>query len=410
MSLAPVGSTPAWWMWRAAVALVAVTASGAIAVSAEQTRPGSIPLAAEAGAPALEASLAPAVDAVMLHDGRLRKDQIALARRAAATDPLSPLPFYLLGAGGETRDARRAIDLALLRDPRFRPAYRWQALTRAKSGDIAGATTALIRLAVQMPREWQMWAPIAQLTADPRARAVIKAEIARGVLWEDVYLKALSDSSIDRAVVFEMLQSRGRRIGRASQPAAQAQPDDHRGFIAALVARKDYQGAYLAWVQWLPAASQAGAGLVFDAGFKGFAALPPFAWQLGDGVGGAATIDPASGLSLDYSGTDGAVVATQTTLLAAGRYRLATTARFDSVSNDNGAAPLVWNLVCADSGRALSELALPLDGTARHVAGGAFTVDASCPAQVLTLRVNSADFAKRLSGHIRSVAIEPVIG
>jgi hypothetical protein len=205
-----------------------------------------------------------------------------------------------------------------------------------------------------------------------------------------------------------MLESVGKRAPVTNVVPPPGTSDDRRAFLAQMITQHDYERAYLAWVQWLPAASQTAVGHVFDGDFTGAAALPPFAWEVADGAGGTTAIAPASGLSIDYSGSDGSVLAKQMVLLAPGRYRLVTEAKFQPVSNENGTAPLTWTLVCAVGNTALNELPVPLDGSAKRVAGAPFEVPVGCNAQTLSLKVNSADFAKHLSGAIRSVGIETV--
>lgn len=392
---------------RALVLIVAAALAGAVVAAAEQARPGYTPLGKALGLWSRESRLAGIADSKIARGTPPGADDLAFARRVATTAPLSALPFYILGADAQAHDPTAAMAAAIRRDPRLLPAYGWQAEHAARAGDIADATRALIRLASLSPTESaRYWPAIVQLTADPAARAVIKREMAREPLWRDSYLEQLSGSSVDRAVVFEMLQSSGRTRDAAVLPLQPGRPDDRRAFIAQMVARKDYERAYLAWVQWLPAASQDGMGHVFDSSFKGLPALQPFTWTFGNGVGGATAIDAANGLALDYSGTDGATLAQQTLLLGAGRYRIVTQARFDATAADGATPPLVWTLTCIADQHVLTELAVPLDVAAKRVAGQTFAVAQSCPAQTLVLRANPADFAKRLSGSIRSVTVE----
>ena len=393
-------------VWRMFVLIVAVALAVAVVAAAEHARPGYTPLGKALGLWSSEERLRALADAKIEHGTPPGAAGIALARHVATTAPLSALPFYVLGTNAQVREPAAAVAAALERDPRFRPGYSWQAESAARAGDIATATRALIRLATLSPRESRYWPAIVQLTADPAARAFIKQELARGAIWRDGYLAQLGASSVDRSVVFEMLQFSGRRADAAIVPPEPGRPDDRGAFIAAMVARKDYERAYLAWVQWLPAASQAGVGNVFDSSFKGLSALPPFTWALVNGVGGATAIDPASGMTLDYSGTDGATLAQQTLLLGAGRYRIVTQARFDATAGDGATPPLVWTLTCIADAHVLSELAVPLEGASKRVGGTAFAVADGCPAQTLALRVNPADFAKRISGSIRSVTVE----
>ena len=398
------------WGRRYGALVGAVVFVGIVIVSTEQARPAATTLGRAIGVEPVEQRLATIADTIAVSRRRPSTADLTFANLVAERQPLVALPYFIAAATrapGAVENARVLNALALQRDPRLRPALAWRVTDRAQANDVAMTTAALIRLAVLSPEDGPLWAAIAQISADPAARKEIKAEIARGAAWRDPYLMTLSASNVDRSLVFEMLESAGKHapVTNVAPPPAL---DDRRAFLAQLINKRDYERAYLAWVQWLPAASQGAVGHVFDGDFKGAAALPPFAWELSDGAGGTAAIAPASGLSIDYSGSDGTVLATQMVLLPPGRYRLVTQARFQPVSNENDAAPLTWTLVCVTGNIALNDLVVPLDSGAKRVAGAPFEVAAGCDAQTLSLKVNSTDFAKHLAGTIRSVAIETV--
>lgn len=399
------------WARRSAAFVGALVFVGIITVSTEQARPAATALGRAIGVVPAHQRLAAIADSIAVSHRQPSAADLAFANRVAMRQPLSALPFYITAASrpaAAVNNARALNALALRRDPRLLPAWAWEVTDRAKANDTAAATRALIRVAVLNRDPAAIWRAIAQISADPVAREEIKAEIARGAAWRDPYLAALSASNVDRAVVFEMLESSGKHVPPAKVVAPTGTPDDRPAFLAQMINKRDYERAYLAWVQWLPDASQKAVGHVFDGAFTGAAALPPFAWELADGAGGTTSIAPATGLTVDYSGSDGSVLAKQLLLLPTGRYRVVTQARFDPVSNENGAAPLSWTLTCAPDGPVLNELAVTLDGTARRTVGTPFVVAAGCQAQTLSLKVNSADFAKHLSGAIRSVSIEAV--
>ena len=396
---------------RALVLVGALLLAALVFVATERARPASTGLGRALGMEPLDAELAVIADTIAVAHRQPDAGQLAVARRAARAAPLDALPYYIVGAvnAPETVARRRTlVAMALHRDPRLRPAWSWTVADRVAANDVPGITRALLRLAVLGTDAQQLWGAIAQLSADPSARAIIKSEIRRGAPWRDTYLAALSSSPVDRAVVFEMLESVGKHAPVSAAPPPPGTPDDRRAFLAALIDRKDYERAYLAWVQWLPAASQEAVGHVFDGSFKGRAALPPFAWRMIEGAGGSAAIDPAIGLSLDYSGNDVADVAQQTLLLSPGRYRVVSQAKFDSVSIDSATSPVAWNLTCLPDGKQLGQLALPLDGVERRIAGAPFEVATACQAQLLALKVGPSDFGKRIAGHIRAVTIEAV--
>ncbi len=399
------------WVRRCGALVGAVVFIGIITVSTEQASPATTRLGHAIGVEPIAPRLAATADMIAVSHRRPSPADLAFASQVATREPLAALPYYIAAAtrsSSAVQNARALNALALQRDPRLRPAWAWRVTDRAQANDVGTTTRALIRLAVLSAEAGPIWSAIAQISADPAARKEIKAEIASGASWRDVYLTTLSASSVDRAIVFEMLESAGTHAPVTNVAPPPGTPDDRRAFLAQMITQRDYERAYLAWVQWLPAASQAAVGHVFDGNFKGAAALPPFAWEVANGTGGTTAIVPASGLSIDYSGSDGSVLATQMVLLQPGRYRLVTQAAFQPVSNENGTAPLTWTLVCVTGNTPLNDLAVPLDGSAKRVAGAPFEVAAGCDAQTLSLRVNSVDFAKHLSGAIRSVAIETV--
>lgn len=399
------------WLRRCGALVGAALFVGIVTVSTEQARPAAATLGRAIGVEPVEPRLDAIADSLAVPRRRPSAADLAFASQIAVRQPLAALPYFIVGAtrGADGVQNARALNaLALQRDPRLRPAWAWRVADRAKANDVSATTSALIRLAVLSPDAGPVWSMIAQLSADPAARKEIKAEIKRGAPWRDGYLATLSASAVDRAIVFEMLESAGKHAPVTNVAPPPGTPDDRRAFLAQMITQRDYQRAYLAWVQWLPTASQAAVGHVFDGDFKGAAALPPFTWELADGAGGTAAIDPASGLSIDYSGSDGAILAKQMVLLQPGRYRLVTQAKFEPVSNENGAAPLSWTLTCVTEGTVLNELAVPFDGNTKRVASAPFEIPAGCDAQSLSLKVNSADFAKRLSGAVRSVTLESV--
>ena len=404
-------ATTSSWVRRSAALAGAIVFVGIITISTEQARPAASSLGRTIGVGPAEPRLATIADTIAVAHRRPSAADLDFANHVATRQPLAALPYYIAAAtrpADAVMSARALNAMALQRDPRLRPAWAWRVTDRAKANDVGAATRALIRLAVLTTDSTPIWTAIAQISADPAARKEIKAEIARGAPWRDLYLTTLSASAVDRTIVFEMLESVGKRAPVTNVAPPPGTPDDRRAFIAQMVTQRAYERAYLAWVQWLPAASQNAVGYIFDGGFTGAAALPPFTWEFVDGAGGTTAVVPATGLTVDYSGSDGSVLAKQMILLPPGRYRLVTQAKFEPVSNENGTAALSWTLACVGGNPTLNALAVPLDGVSKRVAGAPFQVAAGCDAQTLSLKVNSADFAKHLSGAIRSVAIEAV--
>lgn len=393
---------------RVAVGVCALALAGAVVVSAEQSNATPGPIGRLLGVGATLAQVSTAATKVASATGKPSAADLAAASRLATTAPLSPLPYLVFAA---SRDDDALIDRALKRDPRFALGYSWRLLDRGKAGDVTGITRALVGLAATVPND-RVLQGLVQVSADPRARAIIKEKLRGGAPWRDSFLVILGASSADRNGAFDLLQAADRTP--AANAAASTAPNDRRNFLAQLTQKQDYERAYLAWVQWLPAASQAAVGNVFDGGFRAFDALPPFGWQIMPVQGGSVTIEPTRGLSLDYAGTEGVTLVQQTLMLPPGRYRLKTVANLQAPGGGPGSdgsasgPPITWSLVCLPTNTPLQSVPLPLAGRTASVQGPVFAVNGQCVAQRLDLAVAPMDFSRHFSGSVRSVEIEAI--
>jgi hypothetical protein len=138
-------------------------------------------------------------------------------------------------------------------------------------------------------------------------------------------------------------------------------------------------------------------GLLYDAAFRDSKAPPPFNWQLRSDSAGYAERDGRGGLHVVYYGRDDVGLASQTVLLAPGRYRLAM-----RVSGNPGGL-LRWAVSCLPAKKEL--LTLSLGAAASSQPAGDFVVPEGCKGQRIELAGASGDLPKQADITISALSL-----
>ncbi len=327
-------------------------------------------------------------------------------RADAANDPLDPLPYFLLGASaaasGQTARAIDLLDSAVLRDPRFAPALALRLQESYFAGQKADTVAYALRLLTLRPFDRPTVDFVAVLSADPQSRARIFRALARNPDWRSGYLSVLSAKYGKTSIVYQAIGIGSDTPGNLASQRAQLLQD--------LIAQRDYDRAYTAWVSWLPASALSAIDYVYDGGFKGAPGAAPFNWQFdASGAGGMpASMQPGGGLAVNVDGTAEVVPATQLLLLPPGRYQLVTTLGEVSVNGTDALSPLVWRVKCADQPLQLVETAFPPTVSNIRFSSSVFDVPATCAAQSLELHAKAEIYPSRTALTIKSVAIRNV--
>jgi hypothetical protein len=186
-----------------------------------------------------------------------------------------------------------------------------------------------------------------------------------------------------------------------ADPAKSPQPGAWPArLIASLIDAGNFTAAHEVWrraARLTPTLNEP----IFDSGFKGSDALPPFNWTLASSTLGLSERRPAGTLHVIYYGQDDGVLAAQLLLLSPGRYRLSA-----EVSGTRPGA-LAWIVTCAGASGPLARL--PLDPAAA-ANGVGFIVPVNCRAQKLELAGQSSDMPQQTDVSIRALRLERLSG
>ncbi|MFA5963293.1 MAG: hypothetical protein WC804_04675 [Sphingomonas sp.] len=324
---------------------------------------------------------------------------VRLARRPLDRNALSQVALEDALAG--RRDAARPIMQEVVRrDPRATSARVWLMTDALGRNDLATAVSQIERLmSVDVGQRSAYFPILAEIARQPRAERPLMAALASGVSWRTEFLGYLTTRGVDPARIFRL------SAGTAGK-AASAGDSAQGGLILQLIARGDYDGAYLAWVNFLPPDALAKVASVYDGSFVGLPGPKPFNWSFNDGDAASVGIDRGSGLRIEYSGGQSARLASQTILLKPGSYTLDYFAKGSGEVADGGT--LGWHLLCLPSSKPV--LDLPIAGLGDSVTGHSarFVVPNDCNAQLLSIEATLGTFPQSRSVTIARVEIRKV--
>ena len=321
---------------------------------------------------------------------------LAKIRDAAAKSPLAPEPFLVRGVeaqlAGDRRLAGQAFLAAKLRDGRSIPARYFLAEQYFRSGDAAHGLREIALLARMVPNGVAGLAPfIATYAKDERNRPQLLSLFRSDPQLEGAALTTLASDAANADLVLELANSSNR------------QPLWAERLLQTLVAAGQYEKAHGIWARLAhiaPSSSQ----LVFDPGFRGSDAPPPFNWALTSSTVGLAERQPGGRLHVVFYGQEDGVLASQLLVLAPGHYRLAM-----SVAGDlSHAGSLSWTVTCAASNTELVSLRLSDSKLASQ--GVTFDVPVDCSAQHLQLVANAPELPQQADITVSGLNLSRVPG
>lgn len=320
------------------------------------------------------------------------------AQTVLAGAPLAGFPFAEKGqAAAEAGDTARARPLMLeaaRRDPLLPGPHSWLASQAILDRDFDRAVHELSWLYALTPaRRPEIAKVLAGLAAVPSASGAVERAIAKSPIWVQAVVGELITSKADPSVIFRM-------IGAASgTPAGESVNTDM--LVQALVQRREFELAYLAWINGLPESAMGSVGFVYDREFRNLPGARPFNWNLVQAGGANADFMDGGGLRASYFSNAPADLADQLLLLPPGRYRLDTLAANTGGTDGNQAQ---WTLVCVGSGQMLGVLRIPLARLPKP-ARIDFEVPDNCQAQKLLLGGVPTEYSRGTEIEVRSVSV-----
>jgi len=298
----------------------------------------------------------------------------------ARKSPLAPEPFLVRGVraqlAGEQKAAEQAFAAAKLRDGRSIPARYFLAEQYFRGSDAASGLREIAVLARMVPNGVSSLAPfIATYAKDPRNRTQLQTLFKSDPTLEQAALSTLASDPRNSELVLDL-----------ATPSPTV-PQWLGVLVPALVNAGQYDEAYRVWAR--TAHVRPAGGAVFDAGFAGSDAPPPFNWSLTSSTLGLAERQPGGRLHAIFYGQEDGVLARQLLLLKPGRYRLSM-----RISGEpSRASALSWTLTCADSKSQL--VSLVLSDPKKAASGVAFDVPANCAAQAFELAASAPEVAQQ---------------
>ena len=303
-------------------------------------------------------------------------DALAGIAEAGRLSPLAHDPFLVRGIraqqDGDLRGAERAFMAARQRAPREAAPRYFLSQLYISSGRGPYGLDELATLARLLPNGPASVAPsLAAYARRSGDAAILKASFRDHPQLEQAVLLELAKSPADADLAL--------RLAHQVRGPGGTTPDWVRLMLPNLVEAGEFDRAYRLWRE--VSGVQAN-GEIFDPGFSGHAAPPPFNWTYRSDSAGFAEPDGKGGLHVLFYGRDDAVLASQTLLLAPGGYGLGMAVA------GNSASSLRWTVTCLPDRRQIG--ALPL-GTRLAIR---FGVGPGCPAQSLELLGVAGDMPK----------------
>ena len=318
-------------------------------------------------------------------------EALDMIEQASRLSPLSHDPFLVRGIraqqDGNQRLAEKAFIAARRRAPREAAPRYFLSQLYVNAGRGPHGLDELAALARLLPNGLASVAP--SLAAYARSSgdvAALKASFRNHPDLEQAVLLELAKNPADADLAFR-LAHRVRGPGGAAQDWVQL-------LLPNLVQAGEYDRAYRLW-QTVSGAQPN--GMIFDSGFRGHPAPPPFNWTYRSDSAGFAETDGKGGLRVLFYGREDAVLASQTLMLAPGTYRMVMTVA------GNPGGMLRWTLVCIPAKRTISILPLGAGQVMRPTM--TFAVEAACPAQSLDLTGVAGDMPKAVDVTISALEL-----
>lgn len=368
-----------------------------------RTLPPTAPAIARFAPDDADAVLGRATGLLVARHGLLDAATLGAVRRAAIAAPLDARPYLIQGhqqlLDGAPRRAVAMLEAGQRLDPRQRLIHLLlldRYLRTARYADAAAQFSVLARLlgTTQVPIARAM----AQMIIAPETRDAVRQTLHGDPILERAVLIALARSDTAPDTIFAL-----------ATPAARADAGTTGSWgpilVARLVERGRYATARSAWQRIYAVPPAQAAALVTNAGFDTTTTSPPFDWTLAAGSLGAADLGNGS-LGVAYYGRDSGDLARQLLVLRPGRYRFSFA--LDPGKTD-ASSKLFWSLACDPVGGKIPLMTVAVAAVAkrRRIAAD-LVVPPGCPAQMLDLRGEAADFPVPIGVTIRDLDLRPL--
>jgi len=319
---------------------------------------------------------------------RTRAEIGSLAEQALVTDPLNASALSILGQlsalAADNKRADTFMQAAVRRSLFESDAVLWMMKKSYDTHDYNAA----IGYADTLLRTRQnvggyVWPMLGNLAENPMLAAELRKLLASQPPWRDLFFHSLSGNISDARTPLEIFLN----LKNTGAPPTAV---ELRSYLNFLVARKSYDLAYYAWLQFLPAAQLNQVGNLFNGSFEFDPSGLPFDWVWTDSPAVTIKIEPSDDEKeralhiqfgpgrVDFSGVS------QLIMLPPGNYQFQGKYKADILSQRG----MQWRISCAaGESTPLGESSMvPGRGSTWQDLVFSFSVpEADCPAQYVTL-------------------------
>jgi hypothetical protein len=323
---------------------------------------------------------------------------------ALFAEPSNARGMELLGElAAEAKDTISAdafMQAASKRSLRSPAALYWLMCRRLSQGDVAATIAfadALLRI---LPASMPSVAPaLARIAEMPGGVEAMITSLSQEPPWRESFLRALDGQARNADTQLGLLLG----LAKTAHPPKLQEID---AYLRDQIARKNYQFAYYAWLQFLPSQEMKAAGPLFNGNFRFAPSALPFDWTIQGGNGVIEEIAAADEqtdkkvLSIELGGgrVDFRPIS-QLLILAPGRYH------FSGVSKGqlDGPRGLKWQIACvASSSNIVGETSTFLGSIPELTEfSTTFEIPSGCAAQTMRLILDARTTSETLvSGSI----------
>jgi hypothetical protein len=340
-------------------------------------------------------------------DFRVDQPTLDLAKKAAASQPLDYLPFYIAGRAAERR-RNLPLAVALMEEARRRrPSWLPTRLQMISLYFRSGRTSEMAReigyvLRISDRARTTLLPELVKLARQPETRRYLAEMLADNPPWKVDFYAVARDQRLPPGAALDLLRLMAARGADVSQ--------EERLYISTLIVAGRADMARARWLGSLPAVAQAQNRFLFNGDFNSGQTDYDFGWKLQTlDVGRADMVATGGGrsrLRVQYFGGSSAVLAQQQIALSPGRYRMLINGRASATLPSD---QLSWVINCDAGGREVMRVSVNGFTQQDQSLARDFVIPAGdCPGQHLRLVAEPGEVSAPIEVEFASIGINNV--